>query len=112
MKFTLIHYTEEWRIGATVELDATPQPGTLVKSSLDSPENYSDIYYVDNILWGEGGDNYIFARPYNGYGRKAPLTEIDRVDATLEEIQTAVGDLAMAIDTLNDNIMSKLEKIL
>lgn len=105
INFTLIHYTEEWRIGATVELDAAPQPGTLVRSSADTPDNYSDIYYIDNILWGDRGENYLFVRPYNGYGRKAPLTEMDRLNMTVEE-------MASAIDLLNDNIMSKLDKLL
>lgn len=103
--FTLIHYTEEWRVGATVELDAAPQLGTLVRSTLDKSDKYSDIYYVDNILWGDGGENFLFVRPYNGYGRKAPLTELDRLNMTVEE-------MASAIDLLNDNIMEKLDKIL
>lgn len=105
LRFTLIHYTDGWRIGATVELDATPQLGTLVRAPHDNQDNYSDIYYVDNILWGDGGENYIFARPYKGYGQKAPLTELDRTGTTLEEI-------ASAIDLLNDNIMSKLDELI
>ncbi len=105
LRFTLIHYLDGWHLGATVELDAAPQLGTLIKASSDNPDNYSDIYYVDNILWGDGGENYIFARLYKGYGQKAPLTELDRLAMSVEE-------LSSAIDTLNDNIMSKLEGIL
>jgi hypothetical protein len=103
LRFTLIHYLDGWRLGATVELDAAPQLGTLIKASSDNPDNYSDIYYVDNILWGDGGENYIFVRTYKGYGQRSPLTELDRISSTLDEI-------TRAIDILNDNIMSKLDE--
>ena len=103
--FTLIHYTEGWRIGATVTLSATPAAGTLVKASLDSPEDYTDIFYVDNVLWGDGGENYLFVRPWEGYGEVAPLTEIDRLKEGLKEVVEAV-------DNLNDNIMEKFSEII
>lgn len=102
--FTLIHYTEGWRIGATVTLSAAPMAGALVKASIDSPDNYTDIYYVDNILWGDGGENYLFVRPWEGYGEVAPLTEIDRLKEGLKEVVEAV-------DNLNDNIMERLSEI-
>lgn len=76
--------------------------GSLVKSTDDAPEDYSDIYYVDNVLWSDGGENYLFVRPYEGYGEMAPLTEIDRLKEAVEEVSSA-------IDTLSDNIMSKLD---
>ena len=99
MQFTLIHYTEGWRIGATVTLSGTPAAGTLVKASFDTPDNYTDIYYIDNVLWGDGGENYLFVRPFEGYGEMAPMTEIDRLNEKLKEI-------AEAIDNLNDNVMT------
>ena len=104
MDFTLIHYTEGWRIGATVTLSGTPAAGTLVKASLDSPEDYTDIYYIDNVLWGDGGENYLFVRPFEGYGEMAPMTEIDRLKEGIKEVTEAV-------DNLNDNIMEKLSEI-
>ena len=104
MVFTLIHYTEGWRIGATVTLSGVPAAGTLVKASLDTPDNYTDIYYIDNLLWGDGGENYLFVRPWEGYGEMAPRTEIDRLKEGLKEVTEAV-------DNLNDNIMEKLSEI-
>ena len=104
MQFTLIHYTEGWRIGATVTLSGTPAAGTLVKASLDTPDDYTDIYYIDNVLWGDGGENYLFVRPFEGYGEMAPMTEIDRLNEKLKEISEA-------IDNLNDNVMSYLPSI-
>lgn len=97
--FTLIHYTEGWHLGATVTLAAVPTAGSLVKSTLDAPEDYSDIYYVDNVLWSDGGESYLFVRPYEGYGEMAPLTEADRLRASIDEVRAAV-------DNLSDNIMS------
>lgn len=89
--FTLIHYTEGWQLGATVTLAAIPPLGTLVKSSGRAPDSYSELYYVDNILWADGGNNYLFVRPYEGYGQSAPLTEADRlkmaVDKNTEEVE-------------------------
>lgn len=102
--FTLIHYTEGWTLGATVALSAVPAVGSLVKSTFDAPEDYSDIYYVDNVLWSDGGENYLFVRPYEGYGEMAPMTEIDRLKEAVEEVTSA-------IDNLTDNIMSKLEGV-
>ncbi len=102
IQFTLIHYTEGWQLGATISLSAVPMVGSLVKSTDDAPEDYSDIYYVDNVLWSDGGENYLFVRPYEGYGEMAPLTEIDRLKEAVEEVSSA-------IDTLSDNIMSKLD---
>ncbi len=104
MQFTLIHYTEGWRIGATVTLSGTPAAGTLVKASLDTPDDYTDIYYIDNVLWGDGGENYLFVRPFEGYGEMAPMTEIDRLKEGIKEV-------AEAVDNLNDNIMEKLSEI-
>lgn len=104
MRFTLIHYTDGWRIGATVTLSGVPVAGTLVKASLDSPEDYTDIYYIDNILWGDGGENYLFVRPFEGYGEVAPLTESDRLKATM-------SDVVEAVDNLTDNVMEKLSEI-
>ncbi len=104
MQFTLIHYTDGWRIGATVTLSGVPVAGTLVKASLDSPEDYTDIYYIDNILWGDGGENYLFVRPFEGYGEVAPLTESDRLKATM-------NDVVEAVDNLTDNVMEKLSEI-
>lgn len=104
MQFTLIHYTDGWRIGATVTLSGVPVAGTLVKASLDSPEDYTDIYYIDNILWGDGGENYLFVRPFEGYGEVAPLTESDRLRAT-------INDVVEAVDNLTDNVMEKLSEI-
>lgn len=104
MRFTLIHYTDGWRIGATVTLSGVPVAGTLVKASLDSPEDYTDIYYIDNILWGDGGENYLFVRPFEGYGEVAPLTESDRLKATM-------NDVVEAVDNLTDNVMEKLSEI-
>lgn len=104
MLFTLIHYTEGWRTGATVTLSGVPAAGTLVKSSLDSPEDYTDVYYIDNVLWGDGGENYLFVRPYEGYGEVAPLTELDRLKASID-------DVVEAVDNLTDNLMGKLSEI-
>jgi hypothetical protein len=81
-----------------------PVAGTLVKASLDSPEDYTDIYYIDNILWGDGGENYLFVRPFEGYGEVAPLTESDRLKATM-------SDVVEAVDNLTDNVMEKLSEI-
>ncbi len=103
MLFTLIHYTEGWRIGATVTLSGVPAAGTLVKATMDSPEDYTDIYYIDNVLWGDGGENYLFVRPFEGYGEVAPLTEIDR-------LKTSVDEVVAAIDNLNDNIMEQFSR--
>ena len=99
MQFTLIHYTDGWRIGATVTLSGTPAAGTLVKATMDSPEDYTDIYYIDNVLWGDGGENYLFVRPFEGYGEMAPMTEIDR-------LREAIKEVAEAVDNLDDNVMA------
>ena len=99
--FTLIHYTEGWHTGASVTLSAIPVAGTLVKATSNAPESYADIYYIDNILWSDGGDNYLFVRPYDGYGESAPLTEADRIKAAMDET-------VAAIDNLTDNIMERL----
>lgn len=104
ISFTLIHYTEGWHLGATVTLAAVPAAGSLVKSTLDAPENYSDIYYVDNVLWSDGGVNYLFVRPFDGYGEMAPLTESDRLREAVEEV-------TQAVDNLTDNIMEQINKL-
>ena len=88
-----------------MNLSAVPSAGTLVKASNDSPEEYADIYYVDNVLFSDGGENYLFVRPWEGYGEVAPLTEIDRLKEGFKEIVEAV-------DNLNDNVMERLSEIL
>ena len=103
-RFTLIHYTEGWHTGASVTLSAIPVAGTLVKATSNAPESYADIYYIDNILWGDGGENYLFVRPFEGYGEVAPLTESDRLKATM-------SDVVEAVDNLTDNVMEKLSEI-
>lgn len=100
--FRLIHYTEGWQTGREVNLSALPQAGMLLKA--DEPESIdlgSGLYYVDNVMLGDGGDNYLFVRPYEGYGTSSPLTELDRLDATVRE-------LSEAVDNLCDNIMERL----
>ena len=97
--FTLIHYTEGWRIGESISLSVVPPLGTLVKSNDESVESYDDIYYVDNIMFADGGENYLFVRPFEGYGKRAPLTENDRIVEALKE-------LTQAVDNLSDNVMS------
>ena len=97
--FTLIHYTQGWRIGESISLSVVPPLGTLVKSNDESVENYNDIYYVDNIMFTDGGENYLFVRPFEGYGKRAPLTENDRIVEALKE-------LTQAVDNLSDNVMS------
>jgi hypothetical protein len=62
-------------------------------------ESYDDIYYVDNIMFTDGGENYLFVRPFEGYGKRAPLTENDRIVEALKE-------LTQAVDNLSDNVMS------
>ena len=104
-RFTLIHYTEGWRLGESISLSAIPPLGTLVKSNDESVESYDDIYYVDNMLFADGGENYLFVRPWEGYGEMAPMTEIDRLSEKLKEISEA-------IDNLNDNVMSLPERVL
>jgi hypothetical protein len=76
-----------------------PPLGTLVKSNDESVESYDDIYYVDNIMFTDGGENYLFVRPFEGYGKRAPLTENDRIVEALKE-------LTQAVDNLSDNVMS------
>lgn len=98
--FTLIHYTQGWGLGESISLSAIPPLGTLVKSNDESVESYDDIYYVDNIMFTDGGENYLFVRPYVGYGRMAPLTESDR-------LQESVKELTSAVDNLSDNIMER-----
>ena len=85
-------------------MSGVPAAGTLVKASFDTPDNYTDIYYIDNVLWGDGGENYLFVRPWEGYGEMAPLTEIDRLKEGIKEV-------AEAVDNLNDNIMLFLPQI-
>ncbi|MBR4851920.1 MAG: hypothetical protein IKU97_07710 [Tidjanibacter sp.] len=103
MKFTLIHYTEGWDTGACVELSAFPPLGTLVKAS--NEESFEDIYYVDNILLADGGENYLFVRPYEGYGRMAPLTELDR---TTEAVAEGLKEVTKAVDFATDVISGHL----
>lgn len=103
LRFKLIHYTSGWSVGPTVELSALPSAGMLVKA--DGPEAIDlgeNIYYVDNVMLGDGGDNYLFVRPYEGYGATTPLTEADRIEA-------AIKDLSEAIDNMGDNIISRLD---
>ena len=69
MDFTLIHYTEGWRIGATVTLSGTPAAGTLVKASLDTPDDYTDIYYIDNVLWAMVARTISLCAPLRGMAR-------------------------------------------
>lgn len=102
--FTLIHYTSGWEVGSTITLNGVPTAGTLVKATEDAPEDYADIYYIDNVLWGEGGQNYLFVRPYLGYGETAPMTEIDRLKVAIDEVTAAV-------DNLTDNVMAKLDEL-
>lgn len=97
MKFTFIHYTEGWHTGPTVELSTIPPLGTLVKAGDDSVESFFDIYYVDNVLLADGCTNYLFVRPFEGYGVRAPLTEADR-------ITEAIKDLTEAVDNFDDNM--------
>lgn len=99
--FTLIHYTEGWEVGAQVALSAIPLLGTLVKADDEALESYNDIYYVDNVLFADGGENYLFVRPFEGYGQRAPLTENDR-------LQESIKELTNAVDNLSDNIMREL----
>ena len=102
--FTLIHYTEGWHAGSRVTLSAIPPLGTLVKAdSSGNPEGFDDIYYVDNVLFADGGENYLFVRPYEGYGLRAPMTESDR-------IQESIRELTSAVDNLGDNVMEQLQE--
>lgn len=99
MKFTLIHYTEGWSTGGCVELSALPPLGTLVKAN--DEESFDDIYYVDNVLFADGGENYLLVRPFEGYGQMAPLTEADRTNEAIKE-------LTEAVDNLGDNLLGVL----
>ena len=97
--FTLIHYTQGWHTGSRITLSEIPPLGTLVKAYDADIDNYNDIYYVDNIMFTDGGENYLFVRPFEGYGKRAPLTENDRIVEALKE-------LTQAVDNLSDNVMS------
>lgn len=101
MKFTLIHYTEGWQTGATVDLSTLPPLGSLVKADDDSSEDFEDIFYVDNIMLADGGENYLFVRPYVGYGIMAPLTEADRISETIEE---AKKEIIKKLDEIDDRV--------
>ena len=101
MKFTLIHYTEGWQTGATVDLSTLPPLGSLVKADDDSSEDYEDIYYVDNIMLANGGENYLLVRPYVGYGIMAPLTEADRISETIQE---AKKEIIKKLDEIDDRV--------
>ena len=97
--FTLIHYTQGWHTSSRITLSEIPPLGTLVKAYDADIDNYNDIYYVDNIMFTDGGENYLFVRPFEGYGKRAPLTENDRIVEALKE-------LTQAVDNLSDNVMS------
>lgn len=101
MKFTLIHYTEGWHTGATVNLSTLPPLGSLVKANDNSSEDFEDIFYVDNIMLADGGDNYLFVRPYVGYGIMAPLTEADRISETIKE---AKKEIIKKLDEIDDRV--------
>lgn len=101
MKFTLIHYTEGWTTGGCVELSTLPPIGTLIKSG--APECYNDIFYVDNILLADGGENYLLVRPFEGYGYRAPLTESDRL---AESIREAQKEITQKLDDVQDHLWS------
>ncbi len=101
MKFTLIHYTEGWHTGATVNLSTLPPLGSLVKANDNSSEDFEDIFYVDNIMLADGGDNYLFVRPYVGYGIMAPLTEADRIS---ESIKEAKKEIIKKLDEIDDRV--------
>ena len=103
MKFTLRHYTEGWHTGACVELSTLPPLGTLVKAG--GEESFEDIYYVDNILLADGGENYLMVRPFEGYGQRAPLTELDR---TTEAITEGLKEVTKAVDFATDVISGNL----
>lgn len=101
MKFTLIHYTEGWELGATVNLSTLPPLGTLIKADDDGSEDYNDIFYVDNILLANGGENYLLVRPFVGYGIMAPLTEADRIS---EAIKEAKEEIVKKLDDIDDRV--------
>ncbi len=136
MLFTLIHYTTGWDKGVTLDLKATPTVGSLV-STMDF-ENDDSIFYVDNLLFTEAG-NYLFVRPYEGYGSTAPLTESDRTRQAIERLQaqternsdtlrkelerridllrndtadliSSTDDLTKAVDNLSDNLLEELRR--
>lgn len=101
MRFTLIHYTEGWHTGATVNLSTLPPLGSLVKANDNSSEDFEDIFYVDNIMLADGGENYLFVRPYVGYGIMAPLTEADRIS---ESIKEAKKEIIKKLDEIDDRV--------
>lgn len=88
-----------------MELSTLPPLGTLVKSGYDGSEAFDDIYYVDNILLADGGENYLLVRPFEGYGERAPLTEADRAT---EAVTEAVKELTEAVDNLGDNVINTI----
>lgn len=91
MKFTLIHYTENWETGNTVELSEIPTVGSVIWVSAKHRDEPGNMFYVDNVMYPETGfttDDAIclFVRPYAGYESFSPKTESDRLAEKL--IQT------------------------
>ena len=65
-------------------------------------EDFEDIYYVDNIMLADSGENYLFVRPYVGYGIMAPLTEADRISETIKD---AKEEIIKELKQIEDNVL-------
>lgn len=91
MKFTLIHYTENWETGNTVELEHIPTAGSVIWVSAGRTDEPGNMFYVDNVMYPETGftaDDSIclFVRPYAGYESFSPKTESDRLAEKLIQV--------------------------
>lgn len=96
MKFSLIHYTDGWEAGPTIELDHIPAPGSVVWTKRGKSADDTEMCYVDNVMYAEKGIDrddliYLYVRPYTGYSRYAPMTETDRITEKLEKLTEEIA---------------------
>ena len=111
MKFTLLFYTDDWKVGPAVELTGIPQPGSVVLVRGGRRDEDGGMYYVDNVMYPERGMEreeviYLYVRPYEGYSEYGPKTETDRLSEKLDTVAREVRLLSEQVSELNLRISS------
>lgn len=118
MIFTLVHYTEGWTEGRTVELDTMPQAGMVVH--IDDQElidqSQAEMYYVDNIMLSTATVNgqtvnYLFVRPYKNWGVRCPMTEQDRLAQSVKELGKQIAALKEGIESAAEQNRKAIEQM-
>ena len=127
-KFTLIHYTDNWETGNTVELSDIPTAGSVIWVSAGHSDEPGNMFYVDNVMYPEAGltsDDAIclFVRPYTGYESFSPKTESDRLAEKLiqsiglqkkflekfESVGSVAGKILAAADIISNKLAENTE---